>query len=108
MSSVALANHAGQSVNPGCWWLAGEVEAGHGQNLLSQHSLKLVRNVDSLSPKIKSAIAAHSFLPYVEIATRVGKVKLWNAQVVNILHAFEREEVHFTFQEIEMAWAAGA
>jgi type VI protein secretion system component Hcp len=95
-----------QSLGPARWFLAGQVATGSGP-VSSQHSLKIVRKRDHLSPQIKSAIAAKSVVPIIQIATPAGKVTLLNAKVVNVgpvpprQNTNELEEVELTFQKIE-------
>ena len=105
MGSTGQRMHMLQSLNPGRWILAGEVDTDPSEEALTRDSLSLIRKTDSLSPKIKGAIASKTLLPYIEIATQLGRAQLWNARVTSVerdKHSLEKEVIEFTFQKIEL------
>jgi hypothetical protein len=65
------------------WCLAGSVTTS-ALFMAAGHSLKLIRDIDALTPMIRSAMNAKSSIPVVEINTPNGTLTLTNAKVVNL------------------------
>ena len=80
---MSVRNQIYESVWSDRWCLAGSVTTSP-LFITAGHSLKLIRDIDALTPMIRSAMDSKSTIPVVEINTPNGMLTLTNAEIVNI------------------------